>query len=63
MLLNRVEAFLLDGLESEGRAEILHAVHDPIGFAEAAAEREEVERAEKAAQRIQTLLDLGGEIG
>lgn len=62
-LLNRVEAHLLDGLDLDGREEILFAIGDPEGFADVAAEREEQERLEQEEQRRQTFLDLGGEIG
>lgn len=63
MLLNQVEAHLLDGHDAEGRADVLHAVHDPEGFAALAAARQEEERKEQSAKRAELLLDIGGEIG
>lgn len=62
VLLNRVEAHLLDGLDTEGREEILFAIADPDGFADAVVEREEQERLEQDEQLRQTLLNFGGEI-
>lgn len=62
-LLNRVEAHLLDGLDAEGRADILFAISDPDQYAAVAAERQEQERKEQDAQRRQMFLDVGGEIG